>query len=158
MNIVKFCLQMQTTKNELKTYSRKIQILRILKYFYQDRAVVNCVHLPALMKIPVGEDPFNGDSLYNACYRQIISAMPEYVRNQPFEVDLNEYRGKKIFPGMELTMWVPGTKMMPKAEEVIKLIAKKIRTTDEKGWRRIKSKVKGPSVPKTKSESFQCGA
>ena len=153
-SIIKFCLVMQTAKNKLKTNQRRIQILRILRQLYQDRAVVNEVSLPALMKIPVGENPFNNDSLYDSCYGEIIGSMPEEIRSQPFEVNLNSYQNKEIFPGMQVTVSVPGTKMMPKVEGIVKLIIRRIRNIEEKGWKRTRGKVKGPSIPKAKREDF----
>ena len=152
-SIIKFCLVMQTTKNKLKTYPRKIQILRVLKQMYQNRAVLGGIELPSLMKIPVGKNPFNNDSLYDSCYGEIIRSMPENTRCQPFEVNLNEYQNKEIFTGMELTVKVPGTKTMPKVEELVKLITRRLKTIEEKGWRKLR--VKGPSVQRAKSEDFR---
>ena len=154
-SIVKFCLVMQTTKNKLKTYPRKIQILKILKQMYQNRAVLGGIELPSLMKIPVGKNPFNNDSLYDACYGEIINSMPEETRCQPFEVNLNEYQNEEIFTGMELFVKVPGTKTMPKVEEIVKLITRRLKTIEEKGWKRLKGRAKGSSVPRTKSEDFR---
>ena len=79
--------------------------------------------------------------------------MPENTRCQPFEVNLNEYQNKEIFTGMELTVKVPGTKTMPKVEELVKLITRRLKTIEEKGWRKLR--VKGPSVQRAKSEDFR---
>ena len=122
---------------------------------YQNRAVLGGIELPSLMKIPVGKNPFNNDSLYDACYGEIINSMPEETRCQPFEVNLNEYQNKEIFTGMELIVKVPGTKTMPKVEEIVKLITRRLKTIEEKGWKRLKGRAKGSSVPRTKSEDFR---
>ena len=154
-SIIKFCLVMRTAKNKLKTYSRRIQILRILKQMYQNRAVLGGIELPALMKIPVGKNPFNNDSLYDTCYGEIINCVDERTRCEPFEINLNEYQNKEIFTGMELTVKVTGTKMMPKVEEFVKLITRRLKAIEEKGWKRLKGRVKGSSVPRAKSEDFR---
>ena len=152
-NIIKNCLTTQVG-NQQENHIRKIQILRIVKQAYQDRAVVNGIELPSLRKIPIGENPFNGKSLFDICCGEIINAMPMHVASESFVTNLNVVEGLEIFPGMEFTVNVPGTDVEPNIQDIINLVNRRIEVINEKGWRQGKGKAKSANAKRKCDEDF----
>ena len=152
-NILKQCLAIQD-ENLPEANLRRLQVLRILKQTYQDRAVANEVDMPALRKIPIGDNPFAKESLFDVCCGEIINAVPKHVATEAFTTNLNVLDGKEIFPNMVFKVSVPATSVEPKIKEIVNLIAKRIKFINEKGWKPIKSKPKGVENPKKKYDDF----
>ena len=162
-NIAKFCLTKQELNPEggnllqqLKDL-RRIQIFRVLKQEYQNRAKMDGEDFAALRKLPIEDNLFNSDSLYNVCCGQITKNMTDQIATEPFTVDLNKFNNKEIFPGMELVVSVPGTKLDPKVEELEKLIDRRVKVINEKGWKRGKGKVGITKRPKSNEFSIEPG-
>ena len=152
-NILKQFLTAQP-ENQTETNLRKLQVLRILKQAYQERAIIGGVDLPALRKIPIGEDPLAKESLFDTYCGEIINATPKNIATEAFEVNLNVLDGKEIFPNMVLNVNVPATTVEPKIKEITNLIARRIKSINEKGWRQNKGKPKGLENAKKKCDDF----
>ena len=152
-NILKLYLTVPA-EGQSETNLRRLQVMRMLKQAYQERAVVKGIDMPDLRKIPIGDDPTATESLFEVCCGEIVNAMPESIATEAFTTNLNMFDGKEIFPRMVLNVSVPATSVEPRVREITNLIARRIKFINEKGWRQNKGGPRRMENPKKKCDNF----